>query len=281
MMQEMKKKIPIIIFGIFFISSCKNTDTNKQTDKKQINQIKSQQIEVSNTNPQQILKNWQTWYNYTYYNIHLAQDFAALDTNAHSINKFLFLERLASGKFIPLQMMTGSGNALPVYKLYNFNEKPDIESTIQQIALHEITNYNMEGKELPNFNFTDLSSLRYNKFTTKGKIIVFKCWFIHCMACVQEFPELNKLVDQYKQDSNIIFVSLALDNKKDLVSFLKDKQFNYAVVPDCEKYISDSLNIQEYPTHILINKNGKIVKVVNSVYDLIPVLRKEVQKENI
>jgi hypothetical protein len=37
----------------------------------------------------------------------------------------------------------------------------------------------------------------------------------------------------------------------------------------------DKLNITEYPTHLLIDKNGKILKVVNRINDLIPFLKRE------
>jgi hypothetical protein len=30
------------------------------------------------------------------------------------------------------------------------------------------------------------------------KIVVIKCWYIHCAACIKEFPEVNNLVRKYK-----------------------------------------------------------------------------------
>ena len=112
----------------------------------------------------------------------------------------------------------------------------------------------------------------YDRFTTKGKVLVIKCWFIRCVACLKEFPELNKLVDKYKDRNDMLFISLAIDSKQDLISFLNTKEFKYAVVPDKEKCIT------AYPTHILIDKNGKIVKVVNGIDDLIPFIEKQAEK---
>jgi peroxiredoxin len=148
------------------------------------------------------------------------------------------------------------------------------------MAATEIEHFKMEGIDIPEFNFTDLNGKVYNKSSTKGKIVILKCWFIHCVACVKEFPELNKLVDEYRQDTNIKFISLARDSKENLISFLKDRQFKYAVVPNSDNYVTHSLGIQEYPTHIFIDENGKIQKVVNSVDDLIAFLRK-VKAENV
>ena len=36
----------------------------------------------------------------------------------------------------------------------------------------------------------------------------------------------------------------------------------------------------EYPTHLLIDKNGKIRKVVNSIKELAPFLQKEIEKDS-
>ncbi len=76
----------------------------------------------------------------------------------------------------------------------------------------------------------------------------------------------------------MLFISLAMDSKQDLISFLNKQQFKYAVVPEQKRYMEEDLGISEYPTHILIDKNGKIVKVVNSVEDIIPFLKKETER---
>ena len=106
-----------------------------------------------------------------------------------------------------------------------------------------------------------------------------KCWFIHCVACVREFPECNKLVDENANRKDILFISLASDSKKDLTKFLKTKQFKYAAIPETDNYMTAKLNIDEYPTHLLIDKTGKIIKVVNSIEELEPFLKKRLKNK--
>jgi hypothetical protein len=43
-------------------------------------------------------------------------------------------------------------------------------------------------------------------------------------------------------------------------------------------YMRDKLKVNAYPMHLLIDKEGKIVKVSNSIEDLIPSLEKEIEK---
>ena len=275
----MKINIRILILAtLIFTLSCNNS--SQQTLKKTKIEIKSRNDntkpeEISyDTKPEDVLKDFTKWYNYDYYNIHLAQDFVALDTNSTVLNKAPFLNKLLTGNFLALKIALKY--SIPTYKLFKLNSKhSDIAATIMQSASSEISNYKMEGKKLPDFNFTDLNGTVYNRANTKGKILILKCWFIHCKVCVQEFPELNQLVNEYKRNKNIIFLSLASDNKNDLFNFLKKKQFDYAVIPNLEmKYMEQYLGANQYPTHLFVDQNGTIQKVVNSADDLIAFLGK-------
>lgn len=272
----------LLLWTLQCMLSCNNIDSTKfskelQNDTGKSYDIKSQLGKDLSINAEDILKDFNTWYNYTNYNIHLAQDFIGFDTDSNKLTKYEFLTRLTTGKFVPLKIMIR--NNIPFYKLYKLNNNDlDIQATVIQSALHEISNYKMEGEELPKLNFTDLNGNVYNKSTTHQKIIVLKCWFIHCVACVKEFPELNKLVDEYNKNSNVLFISLAMDTKQDLISFLTTNHFKYAVIPEKKKYMIEDLGISEFPTHILIGKNGKIVKVTNAIEDIIPFLKIQTEK---
>jgi hypothetical protein len=69
-----------------------------------------------------------------------------------------------------------------------------------------------------------------------------------------------------------------LDTKKDLIKFFETKEFKYATVPEMKHYMIKKLNITQYPTHLLIDRNGKIRKVVNRIDELVPFLKNEVIK---
>jgi thiol-disulfide isomerase/thioredoxin len=216
---------------------------------------------------------YMTWYTYTYYNIRLSRDFIGLDADSVIIDKAAFLNQLLTAKVFTFKI--GTKADYDVYKLYPLSSKDEsIKSVIKEMAATEIEHYKMEGKEMPAFSFTDVNGVSYSNESTKGKLVVLKCWFIACVACVKEFPELNKLVNSYKGNENVLFVSMAMDGKDELVRFLKTRKFKYAVVPGMKDFMSIDLNITQYPTHLLIDKDGKIVKVVNRVEDLLPFLER-------
>lgn len=262
------KKLSLSFFLVISVCmfSCNNPSSNKTRKPSQANLETNKPDTID---PAVILIDFRTWYKYNEHNISLSQDFVGLDVNSKKISKTDFLNHLLTGHYVPINMMVK--NRKQFYKLYKIN-KPnlDIQNTIKQLAATEIAHYEMEGKELPAFSFTDLNGRIYNKTTTKGKVLVIKCWFIHCAACIKEFPQLNQLVEKNKDRDDILFISLAIDSKQDLISFLKKQEFKYAVVPEMESYMNTQLKIRAYPTHILVDKNGKIIKVVNAVENLIP-----------
>jgi hypothetical protein len=50
---------------------------------------------------------------------------------------------------------------------------------------------------------------------------------------------------------------VALDSKNDLEKFLKQFPFNYTIV-DNGRWIADKYGIRFYPTHVIIDTEGKV-----------------------
>lgn len=197
-----------------------------------------------------------------------------LDVDSTVIKKTDFLYQLTSGRVVPFKIVVR--NDVTYYKCYNINEaQPDIKSTIKQQAANEIDHFEMQGQSLPAYQFTDIAGRKYTPENTKDKMVVLKFWHIGCVACVQKFLEVNKVVDTYKDRDEILFISLVFDNKEDLVEFLKAKELKYATVPGMKHFMEHRLHISSYPTHMPLDKAGKIVKVVVHIDELELFLEKQ------
>jgi thiol-disulfide isomerase/thioredoxin len=114
------------------------------------------------------------------------------------------------------------------------------------------------GQPLPVFRFTDLAGKTYTPATMRGKVLVLKCWFIHCAGCVKEFPEVNALVAKYRSNQEVVFVSLAYDDAAPLRKFLQHKPLHYAVVPRMMTYMQEHLKVNGYPTYVVVGRDGRI-----------------------
>ncbi|HTN07846.1 TlpA disulfide reductase family protein [Agriterribacter sp.] len=253
----------ILLFLIIIFTQCNRNAVNEKQHAAKA---------AFNEKVKRISKDFSSYYNYRYYNIKLSRDFVGIDSSFTPIEKGSFLRLLLTGEFMPVKIDT-----VPTYMLFKMpgDANPEIIRDIKYYAGKTSFYMGMEGKPMPTFNFKDINGDAYSNAFFKGKIAVIKCWYISCVACIKEFPELNKLVEQnkpYKDD--IVFISFAFDSKERLKSFLSQRKFDYLVIPDAEDFISDALHVDTYPTHILLDKKGKVVTYVNDVHDLIPALEK-------
>ncbi|WPO78642.1 TlpA disulfide reductase family protein [Flavobacterium sp. KACC 22761] len=257
-LESMKKFISLLaLFFVFAISSAQNKFGNSEID------------------PIQIQKNFTDWSAYQSKKIMLSRDFTALDAESKEISKEAFLDQLANRNFIPIRLKS-EGNEY-VYKLFKIQPKTDtsIKATINQIGFDAYKNYKMEGTAFPKFSFKDLNGNLVTNESMKGKIIVIKCWYIHCTPCIREFPQVNKLVEEYKDRKDIVFMSLAEDSAEQLKTFLARKPLSYSVIPDMKVYMNESLQLNSFPTHFIINKEGMIAKVLPNFESLEVALAKE------
>ncbi|PTS93058.1 TlpA family protein disulfide reductase, partial [Flavobacterium sp. HMWF030] len=206
--------------------------------------------------------------------IMLSRDFMALNLLSKQISKESFLNELVNGNYIPIRLK--STDSIYYYKLFKIQPKSDtsIKATINQEAFDALKNFEMEGKPFPKFSFNDLDGNLVSNETMKGKIIVIKCWYIHCAACIKEFPEVNKLVEKYKDRKDILFISLAEDTPEQLKVFLARKPLSYSVIPNMKEYMNEALQLNAFPTHFILNKEGSIAKVLNNYQSLEVALEK-------
>jgi peroxiredoxin len=214
--------------------------------------------------PAQILKNQNSFLTYFAPNLNLlSANYTSYNTKSKVISKQMFLWELTTGKYLPLRLSATDGKLY--YRLYKL--KPANYQIGQMLSAYTTSIYTNSlkvGTKFPSFNFVDVNGKVYNTENTKGKVIVLKCWFIHCTVCNQEMPAPNQLVKQYKNNKDIIFISLASDTKPQLQDFLKRREFDYVVVPNQQNFMANTLKVSEYPTHFIINKQGTVVSVVDT-----------------
>lgn len=231
--------------------------------------------ETPEVDPIQIQNNFSDWSAYQSKKIMLSRDFTAFDSNSKEISKEAFLDQLANGNYIPIQLK--SKDSKYYYKLFEIDPNSDtsIKATINQIGFDAHKNFEMEGTQFPKFSFKDLNGNLVTNESMKGKIIVIKCWYIHCTPCIREFPQVNKLADEYKDRKDILFISLAEDSAEKLKAFLAKRPLKYSVIPNMKVYMNESLQLNSFPTHFILNKEGMIAKVLPNFESLEVALAKE------
>lgn len=255
----------VMLSALFF--SCENKDHHQKKYKLQKDEILEPEVDVNEFDTSFI-----KWWTYYYYNTPLSSNFTGLTEQSDTIEKRQFLEELMTGNYIPLRLK--STDKSKIYKLFRLNPNPDnsIKTTIKNESLISLKHLNMEGLPLPEFKFTDLNGNTYTNENTRGKTVILKTWYINCAVCITEIPKLNELVENYSKRKDILFVSLALDEKNKLEQFLLKKSFDYQIVPKQREFIGKKLKLQAYPSHLVIDENGIIIKVTNKASEMIEFL---------
>ena len=136
------------------------------------------------------------------------------------------------------------------------------------------------------FSVTTIDGKTYDSAKLRGKIIVVNLWYINCPNCFEEIRQLNKLVDDYQAEQNVIFLGLAADNAAKLKTFLNKNPFKYQIVPSAANLMiakfgtpgkNGQINIP-FPTHIVINAQGEKVLNVAGIKG-VEAVRNELKKE--
>lgn len=245
------------------------TETNDNIDVIEDESDESNSIvknDSSSLDFSNITSDYEKWSEYDKENIALSSDFIPVDVKGEEITKKEFLERLKTGNYIPVKLFEANN----MYQLYSLEKDTD-EKIVKSIKNKSSTIYNYflkEGTDFPEFDFTDLNGNNYTSANTKAQYLVIECWFVQCTQCIQEFPKLNILYDKYESYEDILFFSLAFDKPEKIKKILAKKEFRYPVVANQKAFIKDKIKPTQYPVHIIVDKYGTIIKVLNNVDSL-------------
>ena len=221
-----------------------------------------------------ILKNTSNLANYCTH-LRLSKDFIALDSNYQMVSKDFFLKSIATGRYLPLWLKSDS-----THLCYQLIRLKDSSIYLKQLGQVYYQDFSMEGKQLPGYNYVDIKGNVYNKETTKGKTLVINCWFVGCTNCMLEMPALNAIVKQYKNRQDVLFLSLAPDNIFDLQRCLATTKFDYQIIPVSNNYLNNDLNVQSFPKNIIVDKNGKVIKMLEGPKELVAALNERFRINN-
>lgn len=121
------------------------------------------------------------------------------------------------------------------------------------------------GKQVPDFEARTISDKKISSEKLKGEVVVLNFWFTTCPPCVAEMPAFNKLVKEYKDNKNVRFLGVTYNDKKTVKDFLKKRSFNVTIIPDAE-WIETLFGLLDHPLTLVIDRTGKIHKVISASY---------------
>lgn len=118
------------------------------------------------------------------------------------------------------------------------------------------------GDQAPDFELVDMNGETHQLSEYKGQGVFLNFWGTWCKPCEREFPQMDKQYQVYKnQGVQILAVNIA---ESDFVvqQYIDQRDLTFPVLIDRTKSVMESYNIRPLPTTILINPDGKIVKII-------------------
>ena len=116
------------------------------------------------------------------------------------------------------------------------------------------------------FNLKNLQGQNISLSSYKNKIVIIDFWASRCVPCRASFPAMQELVNNYKQDSSVVFLFIDVwENKSPekmqemAQKIMTDGNYNFNVLLDTKDKVVDNFRIDAIPAKFIIDKKGEIV----------------------
>jgi len=137
----------------------------------------------------------------------------------------------------------------------------DVKTPLAELAnnaISALTEFSV-GSQIPDVTCADLDGNADRLSNYKGNVIVLDAWATWCGPCVKMIPHEVEMVHRLK-DKPFKFISLSMDNSPEIVkAFIKKRPMPWIHWYSGPKGdLAKRLNITQYPTIIIIDKEGVI-----------------------
>lgn len=136
-----------------------------------------------------------------------------------------------------------------VYTVYNSAHRDDVK-------LLKV------GDDAPNFSLVDLNGNTHKLSDYKGQGVLLNFWGTWCKPCKKEMPAINEQYEQFKGEGvQVLGINIAESNFE-VSSFTDKLGVKFPILLDKTKSVMRAYNVDPLPTTVLVNKEGKIVKII-------------------
>lgn len=164
---------------------------------------------------------------------------------------------------------------------YNFSGRNEIPSWAFEQNLEKVKDEGVKelllrvkqaksvGLPAFNFNLQDTSQKTVTLKDLRGKVLVLDFWYTGCYGCASLSREMKPIFEHYRNNPKVEFVSISIDDDletwKNSVRkgfFTHTEALNlYTKGEGIEEPTIKHYNIFNYPTVIIIDKEGKVAKI--------------------
>lgn len=121
----------------------------------------------------------------------------------------------------------------------------------------EISSVNSTDNTLQNhFDFKDYEGNILSTAELKGKVVFINFWASWCPPCIAEFPSIEKFHSKFKNDGNIVFLMINMDD--DIATgekFFEKKNYTMPIAQAVSQ-VPEEIYSGSLPTSVVLDKKG-------------------------
>ena len=219
--------------------------------------------EISNSASSSILFNYLRWKAECRNASSTTDYYTMMQVLSEEINNQAVRDELAFRLFRLLLSSQDKSHAEEAYQLALRLTSQDVQQKIQTFYL---SSSRPEGSEIPDFNVLDINEKPVSFKAICNKPVVYvDVWSTWCVPCCKEIPYVAKLVEKYKDNPNIKFVSVSIDknrgNWKKFLAKQEDQWEQYLVPEDLQREFFNIFAINGIPRFMVFDGSGRIINI--------------------
>ncbi|WP_405291765.1 redoxin family protein [Algibacter sp. Ld11] len=143
-------------------------------------------------------------------------------------------------------------------ELSEYSDYKDVAARI------EGTKATKEGFPVPTIKTTaTLDGKEFDIKSFRGKYVLIDFWGIWCGPCVAEMPQVKEFQEKHKDKLVVLGINSG-DTKEKVQNFINEKGYDWQQILSSKESNSDNFvnrfNVQGFPTKLIIDPRGNIVK---------------------
>ena len=108
----------------------------------------------------------------------------------------------------------------------------------------------------PALKAVDTKGKKVDLAKLKGKVVLIDFWATWCPPCLKEIPNLEK-IHQALHEKGFVIIGVANNDKETLQDHFKKQPMPWSTIADDENVVSESFEVDSWPTTLLINAKGE------------------------